>query len=417
LLSLSRQDLTAVDSEEWETLLDSLEVVGVDSQAFCRRALSQLVGALPSETRLQEAWLVWENRCAGSDAAKELAKSLLSKERDNLALWRRYAQLEAAAGHKAEAVRVYDLALSTAKPDQRDYLALAFSFGKFLLMDGKQSRALSVIVSATHASVNASTTDKPTPTELVRVRRALEELRRSPEMFCAAVSCQCLFEYLAHGVEQMITAFRGAMEDTEKIGASELEIEMAAEAFISLYAWHTGLPDARFPTTPREFRATLQSAIARFPAHPHFAGLLIGSETRPGLGIPFHLRVYIDTVISAHPWPFIPLAWLSSAVTTSGSLAAATCERVLAATPDGNDQKQCAALWLQLISQYLSYSQKNAKQAYVRAIRHVPWSKRVWLTCFREPALLSCLSATDLKDILSLAQEKGIRMRTEPPSL
>lgn len=79
--------------------------------------------------------------------------------------------------------------------------------------------------------------------------------------------------------------------------------------------------------------------------------------------------------------------------------------------------RRSVTLWRTYLEYTLSHSKnkQSAKGIYFRAIRNVPWSKRMWLAAIE--LLQDHFTLKELMEIIQLMNEKEIRFHKPPPLL
>ncbi len=86
---------------------------------------------------------------------------------------------------------------------------------------------------------------------------------------------------------------------------------------------------------------------------------------------------------------------------------------------EGDRRGGVPAVWLLLCNEGLLSrgDTKFDKQIQLRAIRHVPWSKRLWKIIARDQRLRNSLTAQELGGVLSLSNGREGRTQTRPSTI
>eukprot|EP00727_Mastigamoeba_balamuthi_P001256 m51a1_g11127 hypothetical protein (1147) ;mRNA; f:127163-130603 len=399
--------------EEWEAAASGawggatpvrLPAAAAEVAAFTRRALAALARAFPGEAAPAEARVSWERRFAGPEAAWAAARDALAAARADLRLWNRHAQNELSArALPAAAARVYRTAMEAAArmgPAQRAHLPqLAYAYARLLAFgppEAASPRAAARALASVVARVDAAGDAELAPMEALRARRAYEERAAAvrPESASAAdayaCACGAFLELLTAGADAAAAAWERARG---RFLAGTLEHERLCELELALL-WRTA-------PAPRVLRAAAERALELYPANPLVAALLCGSCAGG-----FRVRAALDAALARHAGE--ATLWLCAA-RCDAACAASVLERAVAGP---GDARRCAAVWLQLVEAHLQRGDaRRAKQALLRAVRHVPWSKRVWTAALRDARLREAMAPQELRDLAALAAEKEVRLR------
>ena len=382
-----------------------------DLWAFSERLLSQLSSLFPGEPQIADTWLAYvARRNSGSKAVwHNLAKGLLEKYRTCLPLWHRYAQCEMVQGNAKNAGRVFKIALDSCNndTDKSGKLEIAFAYARMLLSQGKKEREIFEVLTKVVGVVPAAGSELSlTPTENVRTKKAYDNLMRDSACYPYALGCAGVLTFVMHGVEEMRRVMEAAIVEAESEGSgiAPLQRERGMEVYVSLCWWYAASPPpGLLPPPPRDLRAVLFSAVFRYPENPYFLSLLLSA--------PMTLRVksFLELVISENKERAAFLSWLSARRAQDDAFAIRLCSKMVV---PGGPGRHCGALWEELAQRNLrAGNPRDAKRALLNIISAVPWDKHVLLRCLANEDLLALLSVQDIRGIMDLFGDKGLRIR------
>lgn len=411
---------------EWEGcfaesfgVLSMTQESGSSMGSFCERLLSQFSALFPDVPQVADTWLAYVARMNRNSKSvwHNLAKRLLEKYRTCLPLWHRYAQCEMVQGSVKSAVKVYKAALESCSSnvsnnvsDTPGKLEIAFAYSKMLLAQGKREREIfDVLTKIVGVSPAAGSGLNLAPTESVRVKKAYSNLMHDSVCYPHALGCLGILTFLTHGITSMRDVMGTAIIEAESEGSgiTPLQRERGMEVYVSLCWWHATSPPltrSLLPPPPRDLRAVLFSAVYRYPENPYFLGLLLSTK------VTFRVKSFLGFVASVNGGRAALLSWLSAVrVRDDNAFVIRLCSGMVSQDAAG---RSCGALWEELIRRNLRTGNlRAAKGALLKIIRVVPWDKHVIFRCLANEDMLGLLSVHDIRGILDLLLDKGLRIR------
>ncbi|XP_035689818.1 nuclear exosome regulator NRDE2-like [Branchiostoma floridae] len=349
-------------------------------QKFVQNVFSQVLQVFSGAEQLQLvlAWLQHEASAVltlqtskdkkqlkrQSKTVRRLAKRLLKEDqnRNNLALWGAYAQLEWLLGNKEEACKVFDTALSSvgqgSAEDRQAVYELYRTYAELELdLTGGDS---TVLMKPSEAVSDRETSHKAlhllctlgekgkftplsdqvvSPTRVLKARRnyqqTLEEelsgyetagcegADTKPPPPCPSGSflvhltvCYGLFQYLTIGVQASAEVFDAVLSTLTRLCQAYskeedlfdqhrcrtfMDLELLTSAYLKLQQCHLSCSTGSLQTV----RTALQGALLIFPDNPEFLKMFIELESRSHIA--GRLRRYFDRAVqeAATPVPFL----------------------------------------------------------------------------------------------------------------
>ena len=429
-----RSGLNWIWTTEWQVPTCGTTLLSViknqETLDFCRKATDLCVSVFPSETSICVGRLLLEIQ-SHSASSRTLAKSLLSNNRSDLRLWNLYAQTELAMGKPNEAYRVYETALSFAlqlpQNARKDVWLLFRAYTQMLMQTEPKGSLLPLYIITSAADMKYTPVKKGQevqvpPTDVLRARRLFaEHIQRVPGVPRAEhvdlVICFALFQYFTMGIESALAVYT---ETLKKFMPGSRLHESVQEHCCRLLYWHC----ATTSCSPAALRAVCASSVQQYPSNYLFLSMYVCMEQRAHMA--FRLRAFFDDVLSHKK---DPLLWMfalrtEELILKSPARVRALCERALMDA----DSQAVAGLWLYMFSFLTSRGMfcffqctnmrkgdiKSAKQTFFRGVRHVPWSKAMWSMALQDP-LVSQLTSAELRQIVGLIEEKGLRLHSNTP--
>jgi len=420
----------------WNEVMNMSVINDPKKQQFIRRLFVKVAPYFATYKEFAEQIAVFHlffEASQNMDNARELAKKMLKVDRHNLSLWNAYALIERKSGNLNEARRVYDTALTLSPqlpPAVKIFLPVlvkAYSTMELFLSpeDDRIPKVINILLSlpegsysplSTQPKKGQTTAKSIAPTRIMKGRKGFEtqfEQKRKEitakeipyDVFIDFVVCYAYFEYLTNqNLERIIHIFDIALPLCKKTPFQYERLLTEKVAFTYLY-------NQTHPIPPRYLRDVLSKALSEFPRNPVFLSLFIASESRSH--ITGRLRRYFDEVA---PKESSVVVWLFAI--NSENRPGATSrnlnlfERALS---KDSTTRRSVNLWRSYLEYALKYAKNkhNTKGIYFRAIRNVPWSKRMWLTAIE--LLLEHFTLKELMEIIQLMNEKEIRFHTPPP--
>ncbi|KAH3758042.1 NRDE2 protein [Pelomyxa schiedti] len=399
---------------------------------FARRAADLCVSIFQGESSISMGRLLLELRHSDATTCRNLAKRLLSTNRNDIQLWNCYAQMELYLGHPNESSRTYEAALSLAAAQARgskktiagDIRLLFRAYTQVCMQNEPQGSLLPlhIIASAADLStpyvqVKKGATVSISPTTLLRARRFYAEQisRIQPATVnydqVELVLCYALFQYLSMGVDAALVVYDAVLK--MMFSPATYLHECIAEHRARLLYWHS----LTSFTSPTQLRASCADSLQHYPSNTFFSTLYACAETRAHMA--FRMRAFFDDLLAHHMTHHNALLWMfairmEEVVLHSPVRVRALCERALM----NADAQAVPGLWLFLLK-YLTQQGDNAKSSkssYFRGVRHVPWSKAMWLVALKDDKLFDMMNPTELRQIVGLLEEKGVRLHSFPPT-
>jgi hypothetical protein len=302
-------------------------------------------------------------------------------------------QLETRLGNKGKAKQVYETALkSLEKMDartQREALLLVRALATVVL---GEAQAIDVLVAGVEGRYEPGeqVTAERARAALVRYREACQ-LQPSRNLG----SCWALLALSLDGLPAAQAVYEELLQDRR---FDEMDQERLAVDYVRLLARPAAAP------APKELRRVLEAALARYPLNATLLSHYILAESRAQI---FNrLRRFFDDVCTREN---STLLWLFALKVEEHKQGTAGRMRTLLEKAVAQPETQSSPL---LWRYYLDFEQRqNTGQApavFVRAIRHVPWCKEIYMQAFA--SLRASLAKEELHDYASLMVQKELRL-------
>jgi hypothetical protein len=255
-----------------------------------RHVFERSLLAFQGNTALTIAFLKFE-RTHDKKRAKELAKTLLSAQKNDIRLWNCYAKVERLNGSFSEARKVYNAALAICSElgtKREELFSLNSSFASMEMRLGTDSQSiLQILVSAAERAAKPDAKIEPnqalTPTRHVMARSAYEQvLTDTPSRH--AVVCFAYFTHLSVGVDAAREVFERFASRLNGYDREKLLVTYCK------YLFRFG----KISAGPRMLRQVLGAAMSEFPLNTTLLSLFITLETRSQIAN--RMRRYFDEV-------------------------------------------------------------------------------------------------------------------------
>eukprot|EP01102_Stenamoeba_stenopodia_P010967 TRINITY_DN3350_c0_g1_i1.p1 TRINITY_DN3350_c0_g1~~TRINITY_DN3350_c0_g1_i1.p1 ORF type:complete len:925 (-),score=230.31 TRINITY_DN3350_c0_g1_i1:64-2571(-) len=385
---------------------------------FIRNCLSLATRIFQDHLIFAKVYLEFEGRHSPVASAREVAKSLLKKHNSHLPLWNTYAQNEKNSKNINEARKVYDMALSMylslPKNSQPDVFQLFHSYASMELENNATpALVLHILASAAEGTqfsplygkngVASNVAQLVSPTRILKARKAYEQktsaMSKNDSSFAHLTICFSLFEYLAQGFDYACKIFENATQASE-------EYPRICEHILIEYVKLLIIHSRRQPTPPRILRETLLFSLKKFPRNAVFLMLFVESEIKSH--IENRIRRTLDELCEDEKSDS-PIIWMVSIQSEVSKLGAehrirSLFERAL------RRHRTCPIIWRAYLSFEVARGNgESAKRVYFRAVRDVPWCKKLWMDCVSLQK--GAVSDQEIKTLIDIMSEKELRLR------
>ncbi|XP_066279089.1 nuclear exosome regulator NRDE2-like [Branchiostoma lanceolatum] len=459
-------------------------------QKFVQNVFSQVLQVFSGAAQLQLvlAWLQHEASAvltlqAGKDKkrlkrrsknVRRLAKRLLKEDqnRNNLALWGAYAQLEWLLGNKEEACKVFDTALSSVgQGAAEDRLAVFELYRTYAELELGLTGGDSSVLKKTSEPLSGSETSTKalhllctlgekakfsplsdhtvSPTRVLKARRnyqqTLEEELTSyetagcdgadgkPPPPCASGSflvhltvCYGLFQYLTIGMQASAEVFDVVLSTLTRMcqtyGKEDdlfdqhrcrtfMDLELVTSAYLKLLQRHLSCSTGSLQTV----RTALQGALLIFPDSPEFLKMFIELESSHRSHIAGRLRRYFDRAVqeAATPIPFLfaiqaEMRRLEMISSQSSVVVTGVSHRVRSLLERGCSSPVAQGCVL-MWRWFMAFEIQQGNPAQAKAVFYRALQNCPWAKLLYMDALQ--WFPDDLQDVLDIMVEKEIRVR------
>ncbi|RIA98604.1 NRDE-2, necessary for RNA interference-domain-containing protein [Glomus cerebriforme] len=412
-------------SQSWFCICDEVDVINVDMK-FARNAFYQLRQVV-NDTGIKLCRLAVEHLYDMS-SGRSLAKSMLKREKMNLALWNGYAQVERSSNKFTEARKVYLGAIAQIRsyPEQFqiDAPLLHRMFAEMELEQGHHKTAMNILVLLTEEQGNIESIAEVdvSVTRLLKARKYYaQQIARSTTTISQYESgnslhycvCYALLECLSQNLQQASKIFEEMIQDIEmRKGYLDLEAELIFMAYVKLIYQYSNLFASSSSSTSsnandRLLQDVLTRAIKAFPNNTIFLSMYFYLEVHERISV--GLNSILEEILQKNPshiiWTFVLYSELNRQpfnVKRVRSL----FDRAL----ECSKTKSSISLWILYINFEMTYGRHDiAKTLYYRAVRECPWSKDLYMLAFRK--LCSLFTIDELEEAMNVLYEKEIRLR------
>ncbi|CAB5184578.1 DUF1740-domain-containing protein [Rhizophagus irregularis] len=413
-------------SQSWFCICDEVDVINVD-MIFARNAFYQLRQVV-NDTGIKLCRLAVEHLYDIS-SGRSLAKSMLKREKMNLALWNGYAQIERSSNKYTEARKVYLGAIAQIRsyPEQFqiDAPLLHRMFAEMELEQGHYKTAMNVLVLLTEEQGNIESVAEidVSVTRLLKARKYYtQQMARSTTTISQYESgnslhycvCYALLECLSQNLQQASKIFEEMIQDIEmRKGYLDLEAELIFMAYVKLiYQYLNYIASNNSSTSSNDisgtlFQDVLTRAIKAFPNNTIFLSMYFHQEIRGSISV--GLNSVLEEILQKSPshiiWTFVLYSELCRQpfnVKRVRSL----FDRAL----ESSKTKSSISLWTLYINFEMTYGRHDiAKTLYYRAVRECPWSKDLYMMAFKK--LRNLFTIDELEEAMNVLYEKEIRLR------
>ncbi|KAI8876533.1 DUF1740-domain-containing protein [Backusella circina FSU 941] len=415
-------ELFSRKDHHWFQCSSSSHVPNVVDQVFIRNAFEQLL-SINRQDYLCIYYMAFESGL-GYKNGRQLAKRLLSQQKENLILWNAYAQMEKSQGRMDEARKVYLTLLSRyqtfSESSQKSAPLIYRMFAQLELDQGQPDEALKILVSMSDSKPYDKNAPSPTVPTILRTREyfnqkkgqlsSLSESSLERQAAHDIILCSASFEYLSCGIEEASRVYEHALKylkerHADRSYASEtLWIEYAR-----LHYHHAIKQTTSFGYQPQVVRSILLQALELYPNNTIFIALHAWNESRTK--IYSRVKTFFDNSLKKDPNVILWLSAIYNELHRSKPYQVNQTrdffERSIACT-----KTRCSILLWKL---YIEFEMKQksyskAQSLFYRSLRECPWSKELYLIGIQKFQL----SKKEINELISLIMEKEIRLRVSP---
>ncbi|CAG8482454.1 20197_t:CDS:10 [Rhizophagus irregularis] len=370
-------------SQSWFCICDEVDVINVD-MIFARNAFYQLRQVV-NDTGIKLCRLAVEHLYDIS-SGRSLAKSMLKREKMNLALWNGYAQIERSSNKYTEARKVYLGAIAQIRsyPEQFqiDAPLLHRMFSEMELEQGHYKTAMNVLVLLTEEQGNIESVAEidVSVTRLLKARKNLQQASK-------------IFEEMIQDIEM-------------RKGYLDLEAELIFMAYPFIFCSRNLGSFNNSSTSSNDisgtlFQDVLTRAIKAFPNNTIFLSMYFHQEIRGSISV--GLNSVLEEILqnpSHIIWTFVLYSELCRQpfnVKRVRSL----FDRAL----ESSKTKSSISLWTLYINFEMTYGRHDiAKTLYYRAVREY-----LYMMAFKK--LRNLFTIDELEEAMNVLYEKEIRLR------
>ncbi|CAG8500244.1 8749_t:CDS:10 [Funneliformis mosseae] len=232
------------NSQNWICICDEVDVINVDMK-FVRNAFYQLRQVV-NDTGIKLSRLSVEH-LYDTSSGRSLAKSMLKREKMNLALWNGYAQVERSSNKYSEARKIYLGAiaqiLSYPERFQIDAPLLHRTFAEMELEQGHYKTAMNILTLLTEEQGNIESIAEVdvSVTRLLKAKKYYaQQMAKSTTTISQYESgnslhycvCYALLECLSQNIQQACKIYEEMIQDIEmRKGYLDLEAELIFMAY------------------------------------------------------------------------------------------------------------------------------------------------------------------------------------------
>ena len=264
---LSTPDTLFAPSDPWFRDVTTSDIAHVD-KTLARNVFNLLQPLVPDPT-FTAMYMAFE-AAISPKASVKLAKSILSGDRDNAAIWDGYARLEAQRGNITAARGVYSTVLQSDQLAADERLGLYAAWARMEWAAGEEDQSLAAVVAA--ATLDSGLSDASQPPSTIALLKAKQHYS-SIEYPCpfSRLVLAALYAYLTSGIEP---AQNVLMQQLKTLRPSSAEAEEVFQLLNRMLYVHT----SRHPSPAALSRDTLELAIASFPNNTQFLSLYMWGE-------------------------------------------------------------------------------------------------------------------------------------------
>eukprot|EP00026_Physarum_polycephalum_P005373 Phypoly_transcript_05405.p1 GENE.Phypoly_transcript_05405~~Phypoly_transcript_05405.p1 ORF type:complete len:649 (-),score=186.14 Phypoly_transcript_05405:23-1717(-) len=430
LFSFLSEEREKVESEDGvvEIKKEQKPELSKTKKEFIRKVFSLGLSAFPGNETLTTTQLAFEF-IYSPEEAKKIAKELLSANRSSFGLFCAYGQLEEFSGNFTPARRVFEGALSNydkmPPSQQQTCIQLFRAFAEMEMVAARENlTAMHILVSLAEGKYTPITRTKGkaklegiSPPRMIKARNFFKqkfaeiqnEANGPPPTTFLSVSptahlvvCYAFLEYLTLGIDKACAVFDDALSE---FAGDTLDHEQLLVAYVNLIHHHISTS----PSPPGLLRTVLFQAMDQYPNNPLFLSLFIHSESRSKMAN--RQRRYFDDATERYPSPVLWLFAIKTEIKKLGS--SYRVKSLFEKAVENTVTRNSIAIWREYIAWLLEEGDlRGAKQVFYRAIRFLPWAKKIWLDSMRLD-LRHLFTKGELTDIYQLLTEKEVRVRVD----
>ncbi|ORX37353.1 NRDE-2, necessary for RNA interference-domain-containing protein [Kockovaella imperatae] len=407
---LSTADTFFGGSDRWFRDATAIDLAHVDL-TFARNVFKLLQPLVPDPS-FTAMYMAFEASVSPKSSVK-LAKTILSVDRDNAAIWDGYARLEYQRGNLAAARGVYSTVLQSDKIDNDERLGLYAAWARMEWDAGEEGRALEVLVLASGAG-NTKLLDlsrevsKPTAISLLKAKQHYS----SVPLPCsyAQLVLASLYAYLTAGIDAARDILTRHLALLRPAGPEAEEVFQLLCRMIYVHTSRNASPAALS-------RDTLELAIATFPNNTQFLSFYMFGEL--GARVHGRLQRLVSQLLASETSGISGQLWSVWAEAMSahrtfwdkGGNGAERVRQALDKSINSRWGKRSAPMWILYIEfDSLMGCHAAAKQLCYRAVAALGGCKALYLLPFGS-SLRPHFTPQELRDWADLMIERGLRLR------
>ncbi|EKG12592.1 protein of unknown function DUF1740 [Macrophomina phaseolina MS6] len=399
-----------------------------EQKDWLSRCLKALAHSIPDDA-VAEYFLAFEWHCKPTGASKA-AKALLKKRSSSLRLYNAYALIESRSERKAEADRVFSMALgmsSQLPPVSSKFKVLLWRtwvWEALRIWDLRAAKHRISLIGDAKPILQTQTEeggkDPSHPATMLKVRNTLTEGRDHSvslgDTILAVYHAECLaiFTYLHSQCD--ITAALEPLRDISSVLQSRGLInsaanEIAHQAQCQMISYHSKHVKLFKPVITR---SVVQESIKFFPNNTKFLAIYAANEAR--FRVDDRVRAIMQDVVlhkgdqSIVGWFFAVYSELKRGENLGGTTHAvrAAFERAV----ESDSGQKSSALWTSFVLYLCAISEHvAAKRTFFRGLLHVPYSKSYIMLAFEH--LAGEMDFKELRSVYNTLQEKELRVHVE----
>ncbi|KAJ3346837.1 hypothetical protein HDU91_006936 [Kappamyces sp. JEL0680] len=418
------------DTKHWpstlgETDMALLERSQKDLLAFVVRVLEQSSGQISSHS----LYTLWIQSLSNPTQAERTAKKILKTQPMNLTLWNVYGQIVLRLKGQDEARKIYSTILSMYQSFPEPHqVGIGSIFGMLAEMEwkaGKPDRAISVLHSY---SVKAPVSTMPSAEQIkaarIRLNEAIDDelltARSAPafetkhstsmEGVLALLRNAAMLGYLdSQDPQAVVEVYAKATAPTQD-GEASLLCEMAYQDQVHLLVTIMQTPTSLF--RPALLRQVLEEALERYPSNTLLLGIYGWSEGKYKVEGRIKRFLGLHAIKESSHIIFLFSLWTELHQTSEPNYT-----RLLSLARNAVEhQPTNPSLWIMLLTLSIQANEAvgRTKSIYWEAINACPYSKQLYLFPFSFKSLLGAFATTEWDEILSIIQDKEIRLCIPP---
>ncbi|CAI2166652.1 9087_t:CDS:10 [Funneliformis geosporum] len=378
------------NSQNWICICDEIDVINVDMK-FVRNAFYQLRQVV-NDTGIKLCRLVVEH-LHDTSSGRSLAKSMLKREKMNLALWNGYAQVERSSNKYSEARKIYLGAISQilSYPErfQIDAPLLHRTFAEMEMEQGHYKTAMKSIAEIDVSVTRLLKAKKYYAQQMARSTTTISQYESGNSLhYCV---CYALLECLSQNLQASSKIFEEMIQD--------IEMRKVLNNYISTSSNNE---------SGKLLQNVLTRAIKAFPNNTIFLSIYFHQEIHGRMSN--GLYPILDETLQKNPshiiWTFVLYSELRRQQPFNVKRVRSLFDRAL----ECSKTKSSISLWTLYINFEMTYGRNDiAKTLYYRAVRECPWSKDLYMMAFRK--LRSLFTIDELEEAMNVLYEKEIRLR------